>query len=202
MLLINFAAFTGNLLMCFVLFKKPRFHTTANAFTLSLTICHVFTSCLVMLCTRPLSRENQTVNIFNTVITLALYKALLIISIVALCAIRRHKAIFRARGSVTLVGLRIAAEEKRANKILLALTTEILLIWMPSVIIKLLEFPTKPVMSILRQAHLVSTFLWFAVPVLHHVTYGALYKPFSREVLRVAPRKILRQNKVHAEHAI
>lgn len=48
MLLINFAALTGNLLMCFVFYKKPRFHTTANTIILSLTIFHVFTFCLVM----------------------------------------------------------------------------------------------------------------------------------------------------------
>ena len=299
MLLINFAAFTGNLLMCFILYKKPSFHTTANTFTLSLTICHVFTSCLVMpftagslvagewmfgqtlcdiqgfvflaltwvplqlltimvarrylnitqllfhnkwfslnrstgmvltiwvfdvvvlmflailggtafqfspkrslLCTRPLSRENQTVNIFNTVITSALYIALLIISIMALCAIRRHEATFRARRRITPFDMRSAAEAKITDKVLLALTIEILLIWMPFVIIKLVEFPTQPaVMAIPRQAHLASTFLWFAVAVLHPVTYGALYRPFSRELLRIVPNR-LRQNKVHAEHAI
>ena len=299
MLMINFAAFTGNLLLCFVLYKKPRFHTTANAFTLSLTICHVFTSCLVMpftagslvagewmfgqtlcyiqgfvflalswvplqlltimvarryfsithlvfhnkwfslnrsigmivaawvvdvavlifptilggttfhfspkrslLCTRPLSSGNQIVDIFSTVITLALYIALLIISSMALSAIRRHNATFRARRRVILFDMRMATEAKRTDKVLLALTTEMLLIWMPIVIIKLLEFPTPQFMSITRQAHLVSTFLWFAVPVLHPFTYGTLYRPFSREVLRIAPRKRLRKNTVHAEHAI
>lgn len=301
MLLINFAAFTGNLLMCFVLYKKPRFHTTANTSILSLTICHMFTSCLVMPftagsllagewpfgqilcdiqgfvflaltwvslqlltimaacrcfkvtqlvfhnkwfslnrsiaiimiiwvldvavlifstipaggttfpfspkrsmpCTRTLSRENQTVNIFNTVITLVLNITLLIISIVALCAIRRHDATIWERRRITLIHLRIAAEERRTNKVLLALTTEVLLIWMPIVIIKLVEFPVQPpVMAIPRQVHLASTFLWFAVPVLHPVTYGALYRPSSREVLRVVPSKRLGQNKVHAEHSI
>ena len=299
MLLINFVAFTGNLLMCFVLYKKPRFHTTANTFILSLTICHVFTSCLVMPftagslvagewlfgqilcdiqgfvflaltwvslqlltsmvacrcfkvthlafhdkwfsldrsigiimtiwvfdvavlifptilggamfqfspkrslpCTRPLSRGNQTVNILNTVITLALYIALLSSSIVALCAIRRREATFRVRRRVTLVDMRIAADEKRTDKVLLALTTEVLFVWMPFLIIKLVEFPTQPFMVISRHVHLASTFLWFSVPVFHPVTYGVLYRPFFREVLRVVPRKRLRQNKVHAEHAI
>ena len=300
MLLINLAAFTGNLLMCFVLHKKPRFHTTANTFILSLTICHVFNSCLVMpfiagsllmgewsfgqtlcdiqgflflaltwaslqlltimvarrylnitqlvfhnkwfslnrsmgmiltiwvfdvvvlifltilggtmvqfspakrslSCTRPLSRENQTVNTANIVITLVFYTALLIISIMALCAIRTHKATFRARRRVTLVDMRIAAEAKKTDKVLLALTTEILLIWMPIIIIKLVEISTQPVMTIPHQAHLASTFLWFAVPVMHPVTYGALYRPFSREVLRSVPNKRLSQNKIHPEHAI
>ena len=300
MLLINLAAFTGNALMCFVLYKKPRFHATANTFTLSLTICHVFTSCLVMpftagslvagewmfgqtlcdiqgfvfliltwvplqlltimvvrrylnitqlvfhnkwfslnrstgmvmtfwvvdvvvlifptilggttfqfspkrslLCTRPLSRENQTVTIFNAVITLALYIALLIISIVALYAIRRHQATFRPRRRVIIFDMRIAAEVKMTDKVLLALTTEILLIWMPFVIIKLVEFPAQPAVVVIPlQAHLASTFLWFAVPVLHPVTCWALYRPFSRELLRVVPRKRLRLNKVHVEHAI
>ena len=299
MLLINFAAFTGNILMCFILYKKPRFHTTANTFILSLAICHLFASCLVMPfiagsmvagewmfgqtlcdiqgflfpaltwaplqlltnmvlrrylsinqlvfhnkwfslnrsigmvvavwvfdvamlifvttlggtmvqssptrslpCTRPLSLGNQTVNIFNTVITLVFYIALLIISIMALRAIRRHKASFRARRRVTLVDMRIATKEKRKDKVLLALTTEILLIWMPIIIIKLVEFPTQPIMVIPHQVHLASTFLWFAVPVLHPVTFVALFKPFSREVLRVVPIERLRQNKVHAEHAI
>ena len=297
MLLINLAAFTGNLLMCFILYKKPRFHTTANTFILSLTICHVFSSCLVMpfiagslltgewpfgqtlcdiqkclltaliwaslqlltivvarrylnitqlvfhnkwfslnqsigiivtiwvfdvvvlifltilggtmvqfspkrslSCTRPLSRENQTVNIFNAVITLVFYTALLIISIMALYAIRTYKATFRARRRVTLADMRIAAEVKKTDKVLLALTTEILLIWIPIIIIKLVEFPTQPMIAIPHQAHLASTFLWLAVPVLHPVTYGALYRPFSREVLRVLPSIRLRQNKVHAEH--
>ena len=297
MLLINFAAFTGNLLMCFVLYKKPRSHTTANTFILSLTICHVFTSCLVMPfiagslvagewtfgqtlcdiqgflfpaltwvslqlltimvvrrylnitqlvfhnkwfslnrsigmivtiwvfdvviflatlggtmvhfspkrslpCTRPLSLENQTVNILNTVITLVFNIALLIISIMTFRAIRRHKVTFRARRRVTLVDMRIAIEAKRTDKVLLALTMEILLIWMPIIIIKLVEFPTQPIMAIPHKTHLASTFLWFAVPVLHPVTYGALYRPFSREVLGVVPSERLRQNKVHAEHAM
>lgn len=102
---------------------------------------------------------------------------------------------------VTLADMRIATEAKITDKVLLALTMEILLIWIPIIIIKLVEFPTQPIMAIPHQAHLASTFLWFAVPVLHPVTYGALYKPFSREVLRVVPIKRLRQNKVHAEHA-
>lgn len=299
MLLLNFTAFTGNLLMCVVLYKKPRFHTTANTFILSLTICHLFTSCLVMPftagslvvgewtfgqilcniqgfaflaltwvslqlltimvvcrcfkdtqtvfqnkwftlnrsigmimtiwgfdevvlifptilggatfqfspkrslpCTRHLIREDQTVNILNTVITLALYITLLITSIVALCAIRRNAATSRARRRVTVVDMRIAAEEERPDKVLLALTTEVLLTWMPIVIILLLEFPTQPVVVISPQVHLASVFLWFSVPVLHPVTCGVLYRPFSRGVLRVAPSKRLRSNKVHAEHSI
>ena len=299
MLLINLAALTGNLLMCFIFYKKPRFHTTANTFILSLTICHVFSSCLVMPfiagslltgewpfgqtlcviqgflfhtltwaslqlltimvvrrylnitqlvfhnkwfslnrsiamivtiwvfdvvvlifltilggtmvqfapkrslpCTRPLSPENQTVNMSNTAITLVFYTALLIISIMALCAIRRQNSIFRVRRRVTLVDMRIATEAKRTDKVLLALTTEILFIWMPIITIKLVEISTQPVTAIPHQAHLAFTFLWFAVPVLHPVTYGALYRPFSREVLRVVPSKRLRQNKIHPEHAI
>lgn len=295
MLLLNFTAFTGNLLICVVLYKKPRFHTTANTFILSLTICHVFTASLVMPftagslvvgewtfgqilcdiqgfvflaitwvslqlltimvacrcfkvtqmvfhnkwftlnrsigmimtiwvfdvvvlifpailggatfhfspkrslpCTRHLSREDQAVNILNTVVTLALYVTLLITSIMALCAIRRNAATSRARRTVTVVDMRIAAEEKRSDKVLLALTTEVLLTWMPIVIILLVE----PVMVISPQVHLASTFLWFSVPVLHPVTCGVLYRTFSREVPRIAPSKRLRSNKVHAEHTM
>jgi len=152
-----------------------------------------------------LSRGNQTVNIFDTVITVALYIALLIISIMALYTIRKHEATFWARRGVTrsMVNMRIAAEAKITDKVLLGLTTEILLIWMPFVVIKFVEFPTRPeVVTIPRQAHLASTFLWFAVPVLHPVTCGALYRPFSRALQRAVSRKRLRLNKVHAEHAI
>ena len=119
----------------------------------------------------------------------------------ALSALRRHKATFRARRRVTLVPLRIATEAKRTDKVLLALTMEILLIWMPIIIIKLVEFPTQPIMTIPHQAHVAATFLWFAIPVLHPVTYEALYRSFSREVLRVLPSERLHQNNVHAEHA-
>ena len=153
-------------------------------------------------CTRPLSRENQTVNIFNTVITLVFYTALLIISIMAFCAITTHKATFQARRRVTLADMRIAAEVKKTDKVLLALAMEMLSIWMPIIIIKLLEISTQPVMGIPHQAHLASTFLWFAVPVLHPVTYGTLYRLFSRDVLRVVPNKRLSQNTIHPEHTI
>ena len=302
-LLINFAAFTGNLLMCYVMYKKQRFHTTANAFLVSLAMCYMFTACLVMpftvgslvagkwpfgqvlcdihgfvfltlprvslltltimaasryskvarlafhnkwfslnrsigmiitiwllvvvvlivpitfgsatfqfspersICSMSSRRESQTINITNTVITLGLYITLAIISIIARCAIRRHDASIRlsfqferSQGRCE-IDMKVIAEERKQGQVLLALITEVMLLWLPAVIIKLLEFPILSV-SLPRQIHLASTFLWFSVPVLHPITYGVLYRPFAKEVIRVLPKSRLLQNKVHAEHAI
>ena len=302
-LLINFSALTGNLLMCFIMFKKPRFHTTTNAFIVSLAMCYMFASCLVMpftagslmagkwsfgqvscdiqgfvfhiftwvslqtltilaasryfkvarlpfynklfsvngsigiimsiwalvvvvlivpitfgtatfqfypersICSMPLSRENQNENIINTVITLALFTTLPIISIIAWCAIRRHEAFiftcleFERSQRRSEIDLKAIAEERKTNKILLALITEVILLWLPAIIVKMLEFPIQSVSSP-RQVQLASTFLWFAVPVLHPVTYGILCRPFAKEVIRVLPRSSLRRNKVHAEDVV
>lgn len=303
MLLINVTALTGNFLMCFVIFKKQRFHTTTNIFIVSLAMCYLFAACLVMpftvgalmagrwpfgqvscdiqgfvfltftcvsmqtltilaasrcfrvaslpfygkwfsrnrsfgmiitiwvlvvmvlivpmtfgtatfqfhpkisLCSMPSSKENQTVNITNTVITLTFYITLTVISMVALCAIRRHEAfirssfLFERSQRRSEIDLKAIAEERKTNQILSALITEVLLLWLPTIIIKMLEFPTQSVSSP-RQVQLASTFLWFAVPVLHPITYGVLSRPFAKEVTRVLPRSSLRRNKVHAEHAI
>lgn len=302
-MLINVTALIGNLLMCFVMYKKPRFHTTTNTFTVSLAMCHMFTACLVMpftagpmlagkwpfgqvlcdiqgfaflvltwvplqlltvmvvsrflkvtklalynkwfslnrcigmvmaiwvldvmvliflitlgattfqfsserslLCSIPLSYENQNVNITNAVITLALYISLLIISIIAWCAIRRHEPIIRSsfqmRRRISLIDMKTTEKERKTNQVLLALITEVLLFWLPLIIIQIMEFSTQPVTTIPRQVYLAFTFLWFAVPVLHPVTYLALFRPFSREVLRVLPSTRWRQNNVHAEHTV
>ena len=303
MLLFNFAALTGNLLMCYIMFKKPHFHTTTNTFIVSVAMCYMFASCLVMpftagslmagkwpfgqvscdiqgfvfltftwvslqslttlvasryfkvahfpiynkwfslnrsigmvliiwvlavvvlivpitfgsatfqfssersICSMPISKENQAENIANTVITLTLYTALPVISVMAWGAIRRHEAYIRTSLEFdrcqrrTENDLKSIAEERKQNQILLALITEVLLLWLPAIIIKMLEFPTKS-MRPPRQIQLASTFLWFAVPVLHPITYGLMYRTFAKEVIRVLPRSSLRQNKVHAEDAI
>ena len=159
------------------------------------------------LCSMPSSEENQTVNIANTVITLALYFMLTVISMVAFCAITRHKAfvpssaLFERCQRRREIELKVIAEERKTNQILLALITEALILWLPAIIIKMLEFTTQSVTSP-RQVQLASTFLWFAVPVLHPITYAVLSRPFAKEVTRVLPRSSLRRNKVHAEHAI
>ena len=303
MLLMNLIALTGNFLMCVVIFKKPRFHTTMNLFILSLAMCYLFTACLVMpftagalmagrwpvgrvscdiqgfvfltltwvslptltilaasrcfrftnllfyskwfslnrsfgmiltiwvlvvvvliapmtfgtatfefhpqrsLCSMPSSKQNQAVNIINTVITLALYLMLTVISMVAMCAIRRHEVLIRSSAMFkrsqrrSEIDLKAIAEERNANRISLALIAEVLLLWLPAIIIKMLEFPTQSE-SYSRQVQLASTFIWFAVPVLHPITYAVLSRPFAKEVTRVIPRSSLRRNKVHAEHAI
>jgi len=303
MLLMNLTALTGNFLLCWVIFKKKRFHTTTNIFIVSIAMCYLFASCLVMpftagallagrwpfgnvscdiqgfvffiltwvslqtltvlaasrcyrvanlpfyskwftvnrsfgmiitiwvlvvvvlivpmtfgtatfefhpqrsLCSMPSSKQNQTVNITNTVITLAFYLTLTVISMVAMCAIRRHEAFTRSSTLLkrsqrrSVIDLKAIAEERKTNQILLALITEVLLLWLPAIIIKMLEFPAQSVSSP-RQIQLASTFLWFVVPVLHPITYGVLSRPFAKEVTRVLPRSSLRRNKVHAEHAI
>jgi len=159
------------------------------------------------LCSMPSSKQNQTVNITNTVITLAFYLTLTLISMVAMCAIKRHKAFIRSSALLkrsqrrSVIDLKAIAEERKTNQVLLALITEVLLLWLPAIIIKMLEFPAQSVSSP-RQIQLASTFLWFVVPVLHPITYGVLSRPFAKEVTRVLPRSSLRRNKVHAEHAI
>ena len=304
MLLMNLTALTGNFFLCWVIFKKPRFHTTTNTFILSLAMCYLFAACLVMpftdgalmagrwpfgriscdiqgfvfltltwvslqtltvlaasrcfgftnlpfyskwfslnrsfgmivtiwvlvvvvliapmtfgtatfefhpqrsLCSMPSSKQNQTVNIINTVITLAFYFMLTVISMVAVCAIRRQKAhirssaVFERSQGRSEIDLKAIAEERKAHQISLALTTEVLLLWLPALIIKMLEFSTQSAESCPRQVQLASTFLWFAVPVLHPITYAVLSRPFAKEVTRVILRSSLRRNKVHAEHAI
>ena len=303
MLLMNVTALIGNFLMCFVIFNKPRFHTTTNLFILPLAMCYLFAACFVMpftagtlmagrwpfgnvscdiqgfvfliltwvslqtltilaasrclrfanlpfyskwfslnrsfgmiitiwvvvvvvlivpmtfgsatfqfhpqrsLCSMPPSTENQAVKITNTVITLAFYLMLTVISMLSMCAIRRREAfirssfVFERSQRRSEMDLKAIAEERKTNHILLALITEALLLWLPAIIIKMLEFPTQLV-NPPRQVQLASTFLWFAFPVLHPITYAVLSRPFAKEVARVLPRSSLRRNKVHAEHAI
>lgn len=303
MLLMNFMALTGNFVMCFVIFNKPRFHTTTNLFIVCLAMCYLFAACLLMpftagalmagrwpfgrvscdiqgfvfltftwvtlqtltilaasrcfrvaslpfynkwlslnrsfgmiitiwvlvvvvliipitfgtatfefhpqrsLCSIPSSKQNQTVNITNTVITLAFYLMLTVISLVAMCTTRRYEsfvrlsALLERRQRRSEIELKAIAEERKTNQVLLALITEVLLLWLPAIIFKMLEFPTHSVSSP-RKIQLASTFLWFAVPVLHPITYAVLSRPFAKEVTRVLPRSSLRRNKVHAEHAI
>ena len=159
------------------------------------------------LCSMPSSKQNQTVNVTNTVITLVFYLMLTVISMVAMCTIRRHEAficssaLFERSQRRIEIDLKAIAEERKTNKILLALITEVLLLWLPAIIIKMLEFPTQLVSSP-RQVQLASTFLWFAVPVLHPITCDVLSRPFANEVTRALPRSSLGRNKVHAEHAI
>lgn len=47
-LIINFVAFIGNLLICLIMYKKPRFHTATNTFMVALTVCYGFIACLAM----------------------------------------------------------------------------------------------------------------------------------------------------------
>ena len=301
MLIISFAAFMGNSLMCFVMFKKPRFHTASNVFVVSLAICYMFAACLVMpftagtlvagrwpfgrvlcdiqgftflnliwvslltltimaasryfkvtnlsfynkwftldrsigmimifwvlaaavlvvqitfgtatfqlspeksICYMPSRSKNQTENIINTVITLLLYTMLTIISIIAWSAIRRHgnhsPFNLERTQSKSAIELKTVAEERRTYRVLLAMITETLLIWLPAIIIETLEFAVESV-SLPRQVHVASTFLWFTVSALHPITYGISYKPFAKEVVQVLPRSSLRRNKVHAEQAV
>lgn len=304
MLLMNFIALTGNFVMCFVIFNKPRFHTTTNLFIVCLAMCYLFAACLLMpftagalmagkwpfgrvscdiqgfvfltftwvtlqtltilaasrcfrvtslpfynkwlslnrsfgmiitiwvlvvvmliipmtfgaatfefhsqrsLCSIPSGKQNQTVNITNTAITLAFYLMLTVISLVAMCATRRYESyvssssLLERKQRRSEIELKAIAEERKTNHILLVLITEVLLLWLPAVIIKMLEFPTQSASSP-RKIQLASTFLWFAVPVLHPTTYAVLSRPFAKEVtIRVLPRSSLRRNKVHAEHAI
>ena len=303
MLLMNFIALTGNFAMCFVIFNKPRFHTTTNLFFVCLAMCYLFAACLLMpftagalmagrwpfgrvscdiqgfvfltltwvslqtltilatsrcfrvaslpfysklfsldrsfgmtitlwvlivvvliipmtfgtatfefhpqrsLCSIPSNKQNQTVNITNTAITLAFYLMLTVISLVAVYATRRHESFIRSTALIerrqrrSEIELKAIEEERKMNQVLLALIAEVLLLWLPAIIMKMLEFPTQSVNSP-RTVQLASTFLWFAVPVLHPITYAVLSRPFAKEVTRVLPRSSLRRNKVHAEHAI
>ena len=159
------------------------------------------------LCSMPSSKKSQHVYITNIVITIAFYSMLTFMSMLAICAIRRHEDFIRSyfmleRGQRrSEINLKAIAEERKTNQILLALIAEGLLLWLPAIIIKILEFPTQSVRSP-RQVQLASTFLWFAVPVLHPITNVVLSRPFAKEVTRVLPRSNLRRNKVHAEHVI
>lgn len=48
MLIISSVAIMGNLLICFVTFTNPRFHTVSNVFVVSLAICYIFAAFLVL----------------------------------------------------------------------------------------------------------------------------------------------------------
>lgn len=298
LLLVNVFAFTGNLLICLVMYNKPRFHTTTNTFTLALSVCYEFIACLVMpfavgslisgkwvfgqvlcdiqafsfltltwislltltiltvsrffqvthlsiynkwfslnrcygmvmiiwvvviaglicaeavgiatfrfsphesLCSISFSKEKSSQHTTYAVVTLVFYITLPVVSLIILIAIRRHNAnvhsIIQPLQRRSDQDVKKSAQEHRTNCILLALTIGVLVFWLPAVVIKILSFPIR----LPRQVHLVSTLFWFAVPALHPVIYGALHRPFTREVLRVLPLSRKRKNRVHAEEAI
>ena len=299
MLLINFVAFVGNLLICLVMYNKSRFHTTTNTFMLALAMCYTFIASLVMpftvgslmtgkwlfgqvlcdiqafaflsltwvslltLTVMTISRFFQVTNLafFNkwfslnrscamimvvwivviltlisaeafgtasfrfspndslcsisfdvqkesgrhttyAVVTLALYLTLPVVSLIAWSAIRRHKAYVHPSGQSIErrndIEMRKSAEERKTNRMVLALIIGALVFWLPAVVINVLSF----LIRLPRQAHLASTFFWFAVPALHPIIYGALHRPFSKEVLKVLPMSRKRQNEGHAEEAI
>ena len=298
MLLINFVAFAGNLLICLVMYNKSRFHTKTNTFMLALAMCYAFIASLVMpftvgslmtgkwlfgqvlcdiqafaflsltwvslltLTVMTISRFFQVTNLafynkwfslnrsyamimavwivviltlisaeaFGTarfrfspndslcsiyfgvqresrhtayaVITLALYSTLPVVSLIAWGAIRRHKACVHPSGQSSErrndIEMRKSAEERKTNRMVLALIIGALVFWLPAVAINVLSF----LIRLPRQAHLAATFFWFAVPALHPIIYGALHRPFSKEVLKVLPTSRKRQNEGHAEEAI
>lgn len=298
-LIINFVAFMGNLLICLIMYNKPRFHTTTNTFMLVLAVCYGFIASLVMpftvgslvtgrwlfgqvlcdiqgfsflaltwvslftltvmaisrflqvtqmafynkcfslnrsytmimaiwvlaivvlicpvatgtakfrfspersLCAISFRGGDQTHEMTYAVVTLTLYVTLPVMSLISLCALRRRNATVHASAHIqrrSESDMRIRAEELRTSRVLLAVILGVMIFWFPAVITKVLAFP----MNLPRQVHLASTFLWFAVPALHPIIYGALHRPFSREVLRVPvlPMTRKRQDKLPEEHAI
>ena len=298
MLLVNFVAFAGNLLICLVMYNKSRFHTATNTFMLALAMCYAFIACLVMpftvgslmtgkwlfgqvlcdiqafaflsltwvslltLTVMAISRFFQVTHLafYNkwfslnrsyamimaiwiaviatlvsaealgtasfrfspndsicsicfgvqresrhttyAVITLALYLTLPVVSLIAWTAIRRHNACIHPSGqsveSRKDTEIRKSAEERKTNRIVLVLIIGVLVFWLPAVAIKVLS----SLIRLPRQAHLASTFFWFAVPALHPIIYGVLHRPFSKEVQKGLPTSRKRQSEGHAEDAI
>ena len=154
------------------------------------------------LCSISFSKETSSQHTTYAVVTLVFYITLPVVSLIILIAIQRHNAYVHSTSQPLQrrsdQDIKKSAQEHKTNRILLALTIGVLVFWLPAVVIKILGFPVR----LPRQVHLVSTFFWFAVPALHPVIYGALHRPFTREVLRVLPSSRKRQNKVHAEEAI
>ena len=297
-LLINFVALFGNLLICCVIYIKPRFHTTTNTFILALSAANGFIASLVMpftsaslitgkwqfgqtlcdvqgftflaltwiylltlilavssrllqltwlplynkwfsvdrvysiimaiwviviiipicleavgastyrfypeaaLCSLAPSKGDNSLGTSYAVITLVLCKALTVLSLLTWCKIKRHINVsVHASGQVQEgreIVLRILAEKRKTNRVLLFLTTAVLLFWLPTIVIRISAFSIR----LPRQIHLASTFFWISVPVIHPIIYGALHRPFSREILRAMPRVKNGKNRVHAEHTV
>jgi len=90
------------------------------------------------------------------------------------------------------------AEQRKTNRILLALILAVLVLWLPAVVINILDFT----MGFPRQVQLASTFFWFVVPAINPVIHLALHRPFSKLGLKSLPMTAKHQNKVYAEEAI
>ena len=135
-------------------------------------------------------------------VTLALYILLLILSIIAWSATQRHKPPHNQHDSHSEERSRDEmkenAEQRKTNRILLSLIIAVLVLWLPAVVINILDFS----MSFPRQVQLASTFLWFVVPAINPVIHLALRRPFSKLGLKSLPMTAKCQNKVYAEEAI
>lgn len=301
LLLINLIALSGNLFLCYVIYNKPKYHTTTNILILALTMCYGFIALFVMpftvgvlitgrwvfgrvvcdiqaflfldltwisllmvtlmtisrffkvtrlgfykkwfsiersyamimgiwlfvtillvcteagsstiygfspkdsLCSISFSTEYATKHTIYAVVTLALYVSLPIVSIILWSAMQRHNvtvAHFKTDDGQPIQRsedkLRKSAEERKTNQLLFCLIMSVMVFWLPAVVINILAFS----MTLPRRAQLASTFFWFAVPATHPIIYGALYRPFSKEVMRALPTTVKRQNQVYAEEAL
>lgn len=296
--LITLMSFSGNLFLCYIIYKKQRFHTTANIFTLALTMCYGLIAILVMpltlgsliagqwvfgkvacdiqaflflaftwisllllilmtisrffqvsrltaykkwftlnqsygmimaiwsfviillisteassskvyrfssmnyLCSVSFKPTYPTKHTIYSSVTLTLYILLPILSLIVWGAMQRHKPPhIQADGQTeqrSLDEMRQNAEQRKTNRILLALILAVLVLWLPAVVINILDFT----MGFPRQVQLASTFLWFVVPAINPVIHIALHRPFSKLGLKALPMTAKRQNKVYAEEAI
>lgn len=159
------------------------------------------------ICSIPLSYENQLENVTYTVITTILYITLLAFTYRAWFIYRKQNASILTSFQLqrrSFTNMRIIAGERKSNQVSFVFITEGLLLWLPVVVIKMLEFPLpSTVITLPSQVHQASTFLWFAVSSVHPITYCVLYRPFSREVRRIlAVSSRFHQNKVHAEQVM
>ena len=298
LLFITLMAFSGNLFICYIIYKKPRFHTKTNTFTLALTMCYGLIAILVMpftlgsliagrwvfgqvvcdiqgfsflaftwislllltlmaisqffqvsrlttykkwftlnrsygmimaiwsfvitllisteassskiyrfssmncLCSVSFRSTYATKHTIYASVTLALYLLLPILSIIVWSAMQRHKPQHNQHDGQpeerSQDEMKENAEQRKTNRILLSLTIAVLVLWLPAVVINILDFS----MSFPRQVQLASTFLWFVVPAINPVIHLALRRPFSKLGLKSLPMTAKRQNKVYAEEAI